>query len=67
MVGETDLTPRRIPLWPMVGGADPTPRRIPLGSKSKVGTTIDLEKEEKSDILSDPPKRSRHVGIKVIH
>ena len=61
MFGGADLTPGMSLLWPMVGGIDPTLSRIPLGSKSKVGTLIDLVNGENSYIFPYPPRQSRLV------
>ena len=61
MVGGTDLTPGRIPLQPVFRGTDTTPRRILLGSKSKVGTIINLEMGERLHSFLYPPRRSWHM------
>ena len=56
MVGGTYKTPGKIPLRPVVDGTDPTLKRIPLGSKSRVGTIIDLERGGKVRSTLIPPK-----------
>ena len=64
IVGGTYLTLGKIPLQLVVGGIETTPRRIPLGFKSRVGTIItiiDLERGDKSNLLSYPLWQSRPV------